>query len=93
MFYLGLSIIFMPKTLPINFYNEIIYNYKEIICYDADIYENDDKSSLNNKLNISILNKKELKNYKYPILLINPFTSSKDKSLFNKIQIGFVGKA
>ena len=86
-FYLGLCIIFLPKTLPPHFYNEIIYNYQDIICYNADIKESNDKKD-KNKLNINSLNKNKLKNNKFPILFINPFTSAKDQLLFNNIYIG-----
>ena len=87
-FNLGFCIIFLPKSLPKNFYSEIIYNYQDIICYTADIKENDDNKK--NELNISKLNKDKLDKNKFPILLINPFTSAKDPSLFNKIYTGFI---
>ena len=84
-----LNFIFISKTLPLYYFNEIIYNYREILCLLAEIFEGDDK----NKNNISNLTSDELKNSlkkeKYPILFINPFSSGKDPLLFNKIHLGF----
>lgn len=91
-FCIGLNIIFIPKTLPNNFYEEIIYNYKGMVYLIADIYEGDDEENHNKKLNISNMTfndlKKASKKENYPILLINPFASSRDQLLFDHIHIG-----
>jgi len=84
-----LNFIFISKELPLYYFNEIIYNYREILCLFAEIIEDEDK----NKYNISNLTSAELKNslkkVKYPILFINPFASGKNPLLFNKIHLGF----
>ena len=83
-----LNFIFISKNLPLYYFNEIIYNYIGILCLFAEIIEGDNK----NKCNISNLTsaelKKSLKKEKYPILLINPFSSGKDPLLFNKMHLG-----
>ena len=92
-FCLGLDIIFIPKKLPRYFYDEIIYNYKEIVYLEADIFEGDDEENHNIKLNISNMSFKDLKKVSkkdnYPIVFIEPFASSKDQLLFNHVHIGF----
>ena len=91
-FCLGLDIIFIPQELPRYFYDEVIYNYKEIIFLEADIFEEDDENSHNKTLNISNLTldelKKASKKENHPIMLVNPFASSRDQLLFNHIHIG-----
>ena len=91
-FCLGLDIIFIPQKLPRYFYDEIIYNYKEIVFLEADIFEGDDEENHNKKLNISNLTfdklKKASKKENYPIILVNPFASSRDQLLFNHIHVG-----
>lgn len=91
-FCLGLDIIFIPQELPRYFYDEVVYNYKEITFLEADIFEEDDEDSHNKKLNISNLTldelKKASKKEKSPIILVNPFASSRDQLLFNQIHVG-----
>ena len=93
-FCLGLNIIFIPKRLPLYFYNDIIYNYRGLVNLVADLYEEDGQKNNNKKLNISNLKIDDLKkasNKKnYPIVLIDPFTSTKDQLLFNHIHLGNV---
>ena len=96
-FCLGINIIFIPKILPRNFFDEIIYNYRGIVVLIADVYEEDDEEYHNKKLNISKLShndlKKAVKKENYPIVLINPFASSRDQLLFNHIHIGNAQKS
>ena len=91
-FCLGLNIIFIPQELPRYFYDEVIFNYKQIIFLEADIFEEDDENSHNKKLNISNLTldelKKASKKENHPIILVNPFASSRDQLLFNQIHVG-----
>ena len=85
----ALNFIFISKRLPLNYKENIIYNYNQILFYYIiDIDEGKNK----NKLNISNLNLKNLKEENYPIVFINPFTSLKDKLLFDKIYIGSTEK-
>ena len=90
-FCLGLNIIFIPKQLPNHFYDEVIYSYKGFVNLEADIYEGDDNKN-NKKLNISNLSFNNLKKASvkddYPIILIDPFASSKNHLLFNHMHIG-----
>ena len=57
----------------------------------------DDEESHNKKLNISNLTsddlKKASKKEDYPIILVNPFASSRDQLLFNQIHIGMIQKS
>ena len=91
-FCIGLNIIFIPKKLPRYFFDEIVYNYRELVYLEADVYEGDDEENHNKKLNISKLSfnilKKASKKDDYPIVFINPFASSRDMLLFNHIHIG-----
>lgn len=95
-FCLGLNIIFIPENLPENFFSEIIYNYKGFVYLEADLFEKDDEENHNKKLNISKLTfndlKKAAKKENYPIILLNPYASSKDQLLFNDIHVGFAQK-
>ena len=96
MFCLGLNIIFIPRKLPRYFYDEIIYNYKGLVFLVADVYEEDDEENHNKKLNISKLSFKDLKKVSkktnFPIILLNPFASSKDQLLINDIHLGIAQK-
>ena len=96
MFCLGLNIIFIPRKLPRYFYDEIIYNYKGLVFLVADVYEGDDEENHNKKLNISKLSFKDLKKVSkktnFPIILLNPFASSKDQLLINDIHLGIAQK-
>ena len=91
-FCIGLNIIFIPKKLPRYFFDEIVYNYRELVYLEADVYEGDDEENHLKKLNISKLSfnilKKASKKDNYPIVFINPFASSRDMLLFNHIHIG-----
>ena len=93
-FCLGLNIIFIPKRLPLYFYNDIIYNYRGLVNLVADLYEEDGQKNNNKKLNISnlkIVDLKKASNKKNdPIVFIDPFTSTKDELLFNHIHLGNV---
>jgi len=86
----ALNFTFISKRLPLNYFEAIIYDYKEYYYLIADISDRDNKNK--NNLNISNLNLKNITNEKYPIVFINPFTSSKDKYLINKIHLGFVNE-
>ena len=83
----GLNFILLSNILPRYFFESIIYDYKEISVFTADIIENDDK----NQFNISKLTSVELnKTMKEgsPILFINPFASTKNSLVFNKLLLG-----
>ena len=100
-------VLFCDK-LPENYFDNVVFKYKTQLFLYANIYEkeqynpsindineiNDGYSS--NKLNISKLNINKLKKYskskKYPIILINPFMSSKSSSLFKELHYGVVAK-
>ena len=85
----GLNFIFLSINLPFHYYENIIFNYREISTFIADIIENEDK----NRFNISKLNSANLKDAKKndsPILFINPFTSNKNSLLYNQIHLGFI---
>ena len=92
-FIIFFAIIFYPTELPRDYFDEIVFNYKTMVYLLVNISEkeNDEK---NKKLNISKLTfgrlKKISKKKNYPIILINPFISSKDNSLFNEMHIGSV---
>lgn len=98
-------VLFCDK-LPENYFDNVVFKYKSQVFLYANIYEkekynpsindineiNDENSS--NELNISNLNINKLKKYsktkKYPIILINPFVSSKSSSLFKELHYGVV---
>ena len=100
-------ILFCDK-LPENYFDNVVFKYKAQVYLYANVYEkekynpsindineiNDENSS--NELNISNLNVNKLKKYsktkKYPIILINPFVSSKSSSLFKELHYGVVAK-
>ena len=94
-FFILLIIVFYPKKLPRNYFDEIVFNYKSLVYLLANIggKENDNKIN-DQKLNISNLNykllKKLSKKVNYPVVLVNPFTTPKNNSLFNEIHIGTV---
>ena len=92
-FIIFFTIIFYPTELPNEYFDEIIFNYNNNAYLLVNVYEQE-KDEKNKKLNISKLSferlKKLSKKENYPIILINPFISSKDKSLFNEIHIGKV---
>ena len=92
-FYLIINLLFIPKTLPLFYYEDIVYHYKTMVIYEADIFEKDDEESHNKKLNISKMTSNELKKLSkkdnYPIILVNPFASSRDQLIFDHIQLGF----
>ena len=85
-FVLCFCIIYSPRKLPEYFFDEIVFNYKGKVFLLADISED-------NKLNISNLNSAKLKKISkkenYPLLLLNPFSSSKN-NIFNEVNIGSV---
>jgi hypothetical protein len=87
-FVLCFCIIYSPRKLPEYFFDEIVFNYKGKVFLLADISEE-------NKLNISNLNSAKLKKISkkenYPLLLLNPFSSSKN-NIFNEVHIGSVQK-
>ena len=95
-FFLVINLIFIPKTLPLNYYEDIVYHYKKIVTYEANIFEEDDEDNHNKKLNISKLSSNELKKISkkenFPIVFMNPFASSKDQLVFNDIHLGMVQK-
>ena len=85
-FVLCFCIIYSPRKLPEYFFDEIVFNYKGKVFLLADISED-------NKLNISNLNSAKLKKISkkenYPLLLLNPFSSS-ENNIFNEVHIGSV---
>ena len=94
-FFTLLTIVFYPKKLPRNYFDEIVFNYKSLVFLLANIGGKENDIKINDKkLNISNLNynllKKISKKVNYPIVLMNPFTSPKNNSLFNEIHIGIV---
>ena len=95
-FFLVINLIFIPKTLPLNYYEDIVYHYKKIVTYEANIFEEDDEDNHNKKLNISKPSSNELKKISkkenFPIVFMNPFASSKDQLVFNDIHLGMVQK-
>ena len=93
-FCLGLNIIFIPKRLPLYFFNDIIYSFRGLVNLEADLYEGDGEHDNNKKLNISNLKIKDLKKASnkenHAIIFIDPFASTKDQLLFNHIHLGKV---
>ena len=84
----GINFIFLSGDFPIYYFEKIIFDYKEISSLIADFVEDEDK----NKFNISKLTSANLKNTikkGYPVLFINPFTSTKNLFLKNQLYIGF----
>ena len=51
-FCLALNILFIPKRLPLHYYDDIAFLYQKIVIYEADILEEDDEQNHNKKLNI-----------------------------------------
>ena len=92
-FLIFLVINFYPKKLPINYFDEIVFNYKKIVYLLANISE---KQELIKNLNISNLNFQILtklsKKNNYPLVLVNPYASSKNNSLFKNVHIGTIQK-
>ena len=99
------SIILYPKNYPQIYFDEVVYYYRIHIYLVANIYVhhnnviyNDNKLNNIKKLNISNLTNKKLnklsisKKRNYPIVIINPFVSYKNYSLFKEIHLGFVKK-
>jgi len=94
-FFILLIIVFYPKKLPRNYFDDIVFNYKSLVFLLANIEGKENDNKINDKkLNISNLNYKLLKKFSkkvnYPVVLMNPFTSPKNNSLFNEIHIGTV---
>ena len=96
----------MPQKLPENYFDDVVFKYKTQVFLRANVYEeeffnpsiNDNNDmDYSNKLNISILTPEYLrkisKKKKYPILLINPFISTKNNNLFKEINFGIVVKS
>ena len=84
----GINFIFLSGDFPPYYFEKIIFDYKEISSLIADFVEDEDK----NKFNISKLTSANLKNTikkGYPVLFINPFTSTKNLFLKNQLYIGF----
>ena len=84
----GLNFIFLEKEFPPYYFDPIIFDYKEISSLIADFIEDEDK----NKFNISKLTSTNLKNTMkkgYPILFINPFSSTKNLFSNNRLYLGF----
>ena len=93
-FILLLTIVYFPKKLPINYFDEVVFNYKGKVFLLANISEeeNDIINKNSKNLNISNLTFEKLKNISkkdnYPIVLINPYSSAKKSSLFEEIHLG-----
>ena len=95
---------FFPQKLPENYFDEIVFKYKTqvlMVAYINEVKSFKDINNINdlnysNQLNISKLSSKVLSNIqkkkKYPIILINPFVSTKSNKLFKNIHLGIVSK-
>ena len=96
-FFILLTIVFYPKKLPRNYFDDIVFNYKSLVLLLANIGGNKNDNKIDEKLNISNLNyqllKKLSKKENYPLILINPFISPKNNLLFNEIHIGTVQRS
>ena len=71
------------------YFDDVVFNYRDKVFLFANISEEKDGIK---KLNISNLTANKLKKFSkkenYPIVFINPFTSTKNSTFFNKIHIG-----
>ena len=83
----GVNFIFLSKEFPPYYFEKIIFDYKEISSLIADFVEDEDK----NKFSISKITSANLKTSMkkgYPILFINPFTSTKNLFPNNQLYLG-----
>ena len=96
-FFILLTIVFYPKKLPRNYFDDIVFNYKSLVLLLANIGGNKNDNKIDEKFNISNLNyqllKKLSKKENYSLILINPFISPKNNLLFNEIHIGTVQRS
>ena len=72
--------------MPRHFFDEVYFNYKTEVYLRANISKKEFNLS---NLKINILKKFSKKN-NFPIILMNPFNSSKKSNLFDEIHIGLV---
>ena len=102
-FFIFFFIAFFPQKLPENYFDDIVFKYKKQIFLVAYINEEKRFNSINDisdldyssQLSIHNLSSKKLsdikKKKKYPIVLINPFVSTKNNNkLFKEIYLGTV---
>jgi hypothetical protein len=86
-FVLCFCIIFSPRKLPEFYFDEIVFNYKGKVFLIADISEDKNKLKISNLDSAKL--KKIAKKDNYPLLFLNPFSSSID-NIFNEVHIGSV---
>ena len=80
-FFIFFFIIFIPKKLPIYYYDKVIINYEGIV--NLLVYTS-------KKRNLSILTSNILKKItNYPIVFFNPYISTKNQFSSNEIHIGY----
>ena len=95
-FLLLFAIVHYPKRLPRYFFYKIIFNIKEGRLFIMNNISKENSNINSKKLNISNLTFDKLKSFtkkdNIPIVLLNPYPSEKNNSLFNEIQIGIVQK-
>ena len=89
-FLLLLFILFYPRKLPRYYFDEVLFNYKIKVFLLADISVNQQgKNKSNNISNLTFEKLKKIsKKENYPIVLLNPFASPKNRNLFEEVHIG-----
>ena len=95
-FFLALNLLFMIKRLSLYNYGNNIYLFQKKVIYEADISGGNDEQNHNKNLNISKLTSNQLKKISkeenFPIILMNPFASSKDQHVINHLYLGVIQK-
>ena len=95
-FFLALNLLFMIKRLLLYNYGNNIYLFQKKVIYEADISGGNDEQNHNKNLNISKLTSNQLKKISkeenFPIILMNPFASSKDQHVINHLYLGVIQK-
>ena len=96
-FFICLFIIHYPQDLPDNYFDDIVFTYKAMTVLLANIGDKKhDNRKKDSKLNISYLKRYTLeklsKKQNRPIILMNPFASSKHENIFKELHIGKVKK-
>ena len=86
----------MIKRLSLYNYGNNIYLFQKKVIYEADISGGNDEQNHNKNLNISKLTSNQLKKISkeenFPIILMNPFASSKDQHVINHLYLGVIQK-
>ena len=97
-------IVFFHQRLPEHYFEDVVFKYKFQVFYVAKVNEeeynpsiNDSNDDINNykKLNISNLSIQKLRQIiknNNPILMINPYTTSKSGKLFKELHLGVIKK-